>query len=254
MTCVTVYAVEDPDNGYMQVTEQKHVAEIVAEMPAAARLFERYKIDYCCGGKRPVGEACQEKGVSFDEIRAGLAAIAAPAGQSRDWTGAEAGELIDHIIGKHHSFLKDELPRLDQLLTKIVNKRYHHLAPALDIYLGLKAELDQHLLKEEMILFPYVLRLEQASKAGSTPASPPFGTVRNPIRMMEREHETAGNALRELRASTNDYEVPEGVCNTYRAVMASLQELEANLHMHIHLENNLLHPRAAALEEVLAAV
>jgi regulator of cell morphogenesis and NO signaling len=216
----------------MQVTEHTHVAEIVAEMPAAARLFERYKIDYCCGGKRPVGEACAEKGVSLDEIRAGLDAIAAPADDSRDWSGATPDQLISHILAKHHSFLKEELPRLDQLLTKIVNKRYHQLAPALEIFLGLKAELDQHLLKEEMVLFPRIQRLE---------------VVRGPIRMMELEHDSAGNALRQLRAATNHFEVPEGVCNTYRAVMASLEELEADLHMHIHLENNVLFPRAAAL-------
>ena len=219
-------------NGSMQVTEHTHVAEIVAEMPAAARLFERYKIDYCCGGKRPVGEDCAEKGVSMDEIQDGLDAIAAPVDNSRDWSRATLGQLISHILAKHHSFLKEELPRLDQLLTKIVNKRYHHLAPALEIFLGLKAELDQHLLKEEIILFPRIQRLE---------------VVRGPIRMMELEHDSAGNALRQLRAATNDFEVPEGVCNTYRAVMASLEELEADLHMHIHLENNVLFPRAAAL-------
>ncbi len=127
----------------MQVSEHKHVAEIVAEMPAAARLFERYKIDYCCGGKRPVGEACAEKGVSLDEIQAGLDAIAAPVDNSRDWSRATLGQLISHILAKHHSFLKEELPRLDQLLTKIVNKRYHHLAPALAIFLRLKAELQK---------------------------------------------------------------------------------------------------------------
>jgi regulator of cell morphogenesis and NO signaling len=218
-------------NGSMQVTEHKHVAEIVAEMPAAARLFERYKIDYCCGGKRPVGEACAEKGVSLDEIQAGLDAIASPADDSRDWSGAALDELISHILAKHHAFLKEELPRLDQLLTKIVNKRYHHLEPALEIFLGLKAELDQHLLKEEMVLFPRIQRLE---------------AVRDPIRRMEMEHDSAGNALRQLRAATNHFEVPEGVCNTYRAVMASLEELEADLHMHIHLENNILFPRALA--------
>jgi regulator of cell morphogenesis and NO signaling len=221
----------------MHVTEQKHVAEIVAEMPAAARLFERYKIDYCCGGRRPVGEACAEKGVSLDEIRAGLEAIAAPADDSRDWSRATLGQLISHILAKHHSFLEEELPRLDQLLTKIVNKRYHQLAPALEIFLGLKAELDQHLLKEETILFPRIRRLEEAP-----------GMVRDAIRRMEMEHDSAGNALRQLRAATNHYEVPEGVCNTYRAVMASLEELEADLHMHIHLENNVLFPRAAVLE------
>ncbi len=216
----------------MHVTEHTHVAEIVAEMPAAARLFQRYKIDYCCGGKRPVGEACAEKGVSLDEIQAGLDAIAAPADDSRDWSSAELSQLISHILAKHHAFLKEELPRLDQLLTKIVNKRYHHLAPALEIFLGLKPASDQHLLKEEMVLFPRIQRLEE---------------VREPIRMMEMEHDSAGNALRQLRAATNHFEVPEGVCNTYRAVMASLEELEADLHMHIHLENNVLFPRAAAL-------
>ncbi|MDP2996685.1 MAG: hemerythrin domain-containing protein, partial [Bryobacterales bacterium] len=185
-----------------------------------------------CGGKRPVGEACAEKGISLDEIRAGLDAIAAPVDHSRDWSKATLGQLISHILATHHSFLKEELPRLDQLLTKIVNKRYHHLAPALEIFLGLKAELDQHLLKEEMVLFPRIQRLEE---------------VRDPIRMMELEHDSAGNALRQLRAATNHFEVPEGVCNTYRAVMASLEELEADLHMHIHLENNVLFPRAAAL-------
>jgi regulator of cell morphogenesis and NO signaling len=159
----------------MQVTEGKHVSEIVAEMPAAARLFERYKIDYCCGGKRPVGEACAEKGVSFDEIRLGLEAMA-----------AEDGQLGYSVIA-YRDFLAEELPRLEQLLTKIVNKRYHHLAPALEVFLVLKAGIDQH-------------RME--------------GTT---------------DALLRLRAATDDYGSPEGVCNTYRAVMHSLQELETGL-------------------------
>ncbi len=167
----------------MQVTEQTHVAEIVAEMPAAARLFERHKIDYCCGGKRPVGEACAEKGISFEEIRSELAVLAARRGPS------------GHDAATYRAFLREELPRLEQLLTKIVNKRYHHLAPALEVFLGLKAGIDQD-------------RME--------------GTA---------------EALGRLRIATNGYDSPEGVCNTYRAVMHSLQELDANLH-----------PRAAALE------
>lgn len=159
----------------MQVTEQTHVAEIVAEMPAAARLFERHKIDYCCGGKRPVGEACAEKGISFEAIRADLAALEAGSGPSGQDEAA------------YSAFLRGELPRLEQLLTKIVNKRYHHLAPALDVFLGLKAGIEQ----------------------GRT--------------------EGTAEALGRLRTATSGYDSPEGVCNTYRAVMHSLQELDVNL-------------------------
>jgi regulator of cell morphogenesis and NO signaling len=156
----------------MQVSEQTHVAEIVAAMPAAARLFERYKIDYCCGGKRPVIEACVEKGVSFDEICRGLEAIASGDG---------------HSPVAYRDFLAEELPRLELLLTKIVNKRYHHLAPALDVFLDLKAGVDQH------------------------------------------RPEGRAELLGRLRAATGDYGSPEGVCNTYRAVMHSLRELETGL-------------------------
>ena len=224
------------------------VREIAVAIPASVRVFEKYKIDFCCNGKRPLETACQEAGVSaaalLDEIEAAGRADAAP---GRDWARAGLAELSHHIVGKHHKYLYDELPVIAARMDKVIAK---HAAdkPWLNelgkVYAGLHQELDSHLQKEETILFPYIQQLEQGRTGASC-----FGSISNPIRMMLFEHDNAGAALARMRDLSSDYQPPEDACPTFRALLHELSVLEADLHQHIHLENNILFPRAIALEE-----
>lgn len=233
-------------------TRQRTVAEIVAEHPVAARLFEKRQIDYCCNGKRPLDEVCAERGIAMDalseELEAVLAAQPAP---ERDWSTERLGELIDHIVATHHEYLRQEMPWIEAKLNKLAEKhaeRYPWVVSLRDVFLGLKAELDMHMRKEEMILFPFIVRMEQAALDGAGPVFAPFGSIRNPITMMEMEHDSAGNALREIRRLSTGYTPPEDACSTFRATLDALEKLEADLHLHIHLENNILFPRAIELQ------
>jgi regulator of cell morphogenesis and NO signaling len=217
--------------------EEKTVGEIAAERTGSARVFEKYGIDYCCGGKLPLTEACSKKGVAAEQVMAEIEAAGATRETERDWQTVELDELIDHILTTHHAYLKAELPRLALMVEKVrrVHGAHHgdSLVPLSETFEGLKAELESHMMKEEMILFPMI----RAGRRG----------VSNPIAVMEHEHDSAGRALERMRAVTGDYTLPEGACGTYRATFEGLRELEADLHRHIHLENNILFVRAAAV-------
>ena len=229
------------------------VAEIAANSLAAVRIFERLGIDYCCGGKRPLDEACARKGLDASDVLLAIeTAMSEKTADSRDWTTAPLRELISHIVGTHHEYLKRELEPLQARIEKVYRVYNEKYGPTLkglpEVYSALRSELELHLRKEEMILFPVIEAYEGAADAGRPIPAAPFGTVNNPIRMMEHEHDSAGQALARIRAITNDFEIPEYACATYRSMTGALRELEQDLHMHIHLENNVLFPRAAALE------
>lgn len=227
------------------------VGEIAAETPAAIRVFERYRIDYCCGGKRPLGEVCQERGISPETLLAELAQAGRQPDSHSDWSHASLASLIAHIVSTHHLYLKSELPLLRARLAKVLEAhgaRYPEiLTPLQPVFVGLADELSAHLRKEEIILFPAIEEIEAARAAGRKPTPSPFGSVENPIRMMIFEHDNAGNALAEMRRLTQGYAVPPDVCATYRALYEGLEQLETDLHQHIHLENNILFPRALKL-------
>ncbi|MGO4880929.1 MAG: iron-sulfur cluster repair di-iron protein [Bryobacteraceae bacterium] len=220
------------------LTEERTVGEIAAELPASVRIFEKYGIDYCCGGRVPLAVACETRGIAAELLVAELDAATAPApAASQDWRTASLPDLIDHILTAHHAFLKTELPRLSSLARKVtaahIDAHGDTLIPLSETFEALRAELEAHLMKEEMVLFPMI-------KAGRT-------SVGNPIRVMVHEHDSAGVALERMRSITGNYALPTGACNSYRALYSGLQELEADLHRHIHLENNILFPRAAGL-------
>ena len=231
----------------------KTVGEIAAENPSSVRVFERYGIDYCCGGKVSLAEACRSRGIEPVAVQVELeqAAAANPADQ-RDWKAAPLAALIDHIVSTHHAYLKSELPRLQFLLDKVQAahgaRHGDSLAPLGGAFEGLRAELEAHLGKEEMVLFPMIKAMQAAQQAGRPAPAAHCGSVNNPIRVMVHEHDNAGHALESMRASTGNYTLPADACNTYRALFTGLQEMEADLHRHIHLENNILFPRAAELE------
>ncbi|MBS1859421.1 MAG: iron-sulfur cluster repair di-iron protein [Acidobacteria bacterium] len=237
----------------MPGTETTTVRDIAAGSLAAVRVFEKYGIDYCCGGKRPLDAVCREKGYDPDELRRELdAALTGKVAADRDWNAAPLTELIGHIVRTHHDYLRRELPAIQARLEtvyRVYNQRYGPTLIGLpEVFFDLRAELEMHIRKEEMILFPTIAAYETADSNGLPLPPAPFGTVANPIAMMEAEHESAGHALTRIHEITRDFAVPDYACVTYRALMSGLDELERDLHLHIHLENNILFPRAAALE------
>ncbi len=232
----------------VKMMNRQTVGEIAAEAPAAVRVFEKYRIDYCCGGKRPLEEVCRERGISPEAVLAEVKEAAAGPATDRDWSRASMTELIHHIVSTHHEYLKSELPVLDARLGRVIEAHGANHGDMLRdlrrVFAGLRDEITAHLRKEEMILFPALEDLERARNEGRDPAPTPFGSVRNPIRMMMFEHDNAGDALSRMRTVTGNYTLPEDACPTFGALYAGLQELEADLHQHIHLENNILFPRA----------
>ena len=240
----------------MSITKETPVSEVATAWPTSIRILERYGIDYCCGGSKPLGDACREKGVSTDQLLAEIekAQQAADAPRTRNWDSATASELIAHILEKHHAYLRTEFPRLTQLLAKVLEAHGathgESLRPLRDVFGALRGELEQHMWKEETILFPFVEQMERAKVSGRAQDLQGM-SVHSPIVVMEQEHESAGNALREMRRLTADYRLPEDGCRTYQALLDGLQTLEADLHEHIHLENNILFPKAVQLEESL---
>ena len=228
------------------------LADIAATSLGAVRTLERYGLDYCCGGKQPFAEACATKGLQPDSILEEISRASASANSGRDWATAPLDEIVDHIVTTHHEYLKMELPALAARLNKVVtvhgSKDPHTLERLAEVFGGLRSELELHLHKEEFILFPYIKQYGRAVTLGRPLPPVPFGSVANPITVMEREHSGAGDDLAEIRALTNDYQYPAYACSTVRALIDGLKALEADLHIHIHLENNILFPRAIALE------
>lgn len=235
----------------MTVTTQT-VREIALENPSSIRVFEAFGIDYCCGGRKPLAEACEARNISVDAVIAALengAADAAPI--TEDWNTQSLGSLAAHIVNKHHSYVRRELPRLAELAAKVVN-RHGDTKPELPEIqtkvAKISDELTEHLAKEEVVLFPYVTKLERAKEEGTPKPHGCFGAVANPIAMMTQEHDAAGALMADIRELSGDYTPPVGACPTFHAFYSGLREFEQDLHQHIHLENNILFPRALALE------
>lgn len=227
--------------------EQRRVGDIVAGDWRAAAIFEQFGIDFCCGGQRSVGDACRSAGID----------AAAVARAFEEHSSAEADDdvlqwpvdrLTDHIVLAHHGYVRSAVPRLAAYLAKLaeVHRAHPELRAVAAEFDMLSRDLLQHMLKEEHILFPYIRDLAgEGRPAGATP----FGTVQHPIQMMEREHEEAGDRLRAIRKLTNDYTAPADGCATYRVCFEEMAHFERDLHRHVHLENNVLFPKAVALED-----
>ena len=238
---------------------RKTVREYAVEIPAATRIFEKLGIDYCCGGGKSLADACTAAGISVDEVldslRAESKSVATSAAE--DWQALSQAELITHIVDKHHAFTREELVRLEALLAKVsgVHGQNHpELFQIQDQFGKLRGELEPHMLKEESVLFPYIVRMEEAAVAKQTLPPPPFGTVRNPVRVMMAEHDAAGYILVRMREASSDYTVPPDGCISYKTLYSALTVLEADLHQHIHLENNILFPRALELEDMSCSI
>ncbi len=221
------------------------LADIVTANPGAARALERHHLDYCCGGRQTLSAACSEQGLDPQLVLDDLQAT--PDAGHPDWASMAPTELVDHIEATHHRYLHDELPRLDALAEKVAGvhaARHPELPGVAELVAALRADLEPHLAKEERVLFPMIRELDASVTA------PDFhcGTLANPIRVMLAEHDQVGELLAELRDTTDGYAVPTDGCASYRALYTGLAELEADTHLHVHKENNVLFPAVLALD------
>lgn len=226
---------------------------IVAAHPLLSRVFERLGLDYCCGGKRTLAQACAAKGIDAATVAVMLEAAAAlPAAiPAVDAAGMSLVALADHIEATHHAYLRDELPALVEKADRVAQKhgeRDPRLAEVAATMRALAYEMFSHMLKEEQILFPLVRALERDGEVGGH-----CGTIANPIRQMESEHDGAGAAVARMRYLTDAFTADADACNTHRVLLAGLARLELDLHEHVHKENNILFPRALVLEARMVA-
>ena len=239
----------------MTVATEKTVRELALESPSATRIFEKLGIDYCCGGNRPLEEACRAANLKVDQVLESLAKADQTelAGQKdRDWQTEPVAALIAHIQQTHHVYTREEIERLAPLFDKVCSvhgKDHPELLQIREIFQGLARELSMHLMKEERILFPYILNMDMAIAGKGPLARGPFGSIENPVSMMEHEHDSAGAALRAMKNASNGYVAPPNACVSYHTLYGALAAFEADLHLHIHLENNILFPRAVAMEK-----
>jgi regulator of cell morphogenesis and NO signaling len=238
----------------MEITTQHTLGAIVKEFHAAASVFEKYHLDFCCQGKRTLEVACEESGLVPEEIAVEInRAINSNKSGDHDFNSFDPEQLISYIILKHHSYVKQSSHVIKQHLLRVATKhgeRFPEMKKVLALFLEVEEELQMHLQKEEVILFPRIREVYHASvNSGSTSFPPTY--LNGPIQVMEAEHSHAGNALYEIRQLTNNYTVPEGACTTFNLVINELKAFEEDLHQHVHLENNILFPKG---EEILLSL
>jgi regulator of cell morphogenesis and NO signaling len=233
------------------------VREIALAAPATTRVFEEFKIDFCCGGRKSLDEACSNAGIETSNVFKKLTDLLDAPVSVDDPAKLSTSELIDHIVETHHGFTRSEMQRLGGLMEKVAGKHGEHhpeLNELREQFSQLVDDLTPHMRKEEMVLFPYIQDLLRAKARNTVPLLPPFGTVRHPIQRMQYEHDEAGNILKQMRALTGDYRLPEGACPSFTALYFGLDALEKDLHQHIHLENNVLFPAAQEIERTVLAL
>ena len=229
----------------------KTVREIALEWPGTTRVFEEYKIDYCCGGRKSIEEACSNAGADPAEVIKKIDIALAENGTDKSWKDARLTDIVEHILSTHHVFTKTELTNLQPLMDKVARvhgDNHPELIELKEEFESLFASLMPHMGKEEIMLFPYICDMELRAEKGWTPKMPPFGTVRHPVQVMMSEHDTDGDTLKRMRRLSNDYTTPPDACPSFTGLYHRLEELERDLHRHIHLENNVLFPSAVELE------
>lgn len=238
----------------MTITPEQTVRNIALTSPTSIRIFERFGIDYCCGGNRPLAESCKELQLSLDQVIEKLEEAQSSKDDAPvDWQNASLCNLISHIVRTHHTRVRQELPRMITLSRKVAAKhgeKRPELVRIEELCVLLSDDMLSHLSKEEEVLFPYIHKLENAE---TEMPSACFPSISFPISVMEREHDAAGSIMKEIRELTGSYQTPEGACPTYLGLFTALHEFETDLHQHIHLENNILFPRATELETRMKA-
>lgn len=243
----------------MNISKESTIGIIVAEDYRTAGVFEQVGIDFCCNGNRSVELACEEQKIQVEELIILLQqTVDAPSRKedaTSDYKSWPLDLLADFIEKKHHRYVTGQIPIIQSFLEKIVRvhgNRHPELTEIKAHFDACAGELTAHMKKEELMLFPFIRNMVLSKQAGTKDLAAPFGTVQNPIRMMMHEHDTEGERFRKIKKLSNQYTVPEDGCNTYRAAYAALQAFEDDLHLHIHLENNILFPKSIELEQSLA--
>jgi regulator of cell morphogenesis and NO signaling len=230
----------------MQIRPDTLVAEIATAAPATIKVFQRHQIDFCCGGRIPLFEACADLSLDTDAVLAELRAAQATAEDAVDWRARPLAELVVHIQTRYHAPLREELPRLAAMMDKVVTRHGHRLPetllPLQATFEALRRELLDHMAKEDAVLFPALVALQSAG-----PETRGWDWIAQPIHVMEAEHESAGAALARMREITHGYAPPEDACPTFRGLYFGLSQLERDMHHHVHLENHVLFPRAEHL-------
>ena len=238
----------------IQKESQKHIGQYVAEDYRTATIFSKYNIDFCCNGARTIEEACEKKGLDsnliVDELKV---VLTSNINQSIDYKSWPLDLLAEYIEKKHHRYVEEKIPILCQFLAKLCHvhgERHTELFKINELFTASAVELVAHMKKEELILFPFIKKMVNANLENRDVQLPGFGTVENPIAMMKHEHDNEGERFRQIAKLTDNYNPPADACNTYKVTFAMLEEFEKDLHLHIHLENNLLFPEAIALEKL----
>lgn len=242
----------------METTNKVTIGEIVAQDFRTAAIFSRYGIDFCCKGHRTLEEVCEKKNIDEDMLTAQLeAAMKNSDGQSIDYKVWPLDLLTDYIEKTHHRYIEEKTPALLQFLNKLCKvhgERHPELFEINSLFTQSAGDLAAHLKKEELILFPFIRKMVNAQMRQEYLEMPHFGTVENPVAMMKEEHSAEGERFEKIAELTNNYTPPADACNTYRVTFAMLQEFETDLHRHIHIENNILFPKAIALEKTFEQV
>lgn len=237
----------------MLIQKSSKIGEVVADNFHAAKIFESFGLDFCCGGKRTIEEACTAKKISIEDVLKALE-TGNTSHEVIHYDKWNPGFLSDYIVNNHHSYVLTSMPVIEQHLGKVIFKhgeKYPFMEKIGDLFTSLKYELTAHMAKEEKMLFPYIKKMEAALESSLDMPAPPFGTVESPIKVMEAEHEQARTIMREISELTNGFTPPEDACTTHTILLKELDEFEQDLHKHVHLENNILFPKASELEAKL---
>lgn len=232
------------------------VAAIARDNPSTILVFQRHQIDFCCGGGRPLSAVCGERGLAVDELLAELEAAGERGADEVDWNRAPLAELVDHIERRYHQSLRRELPLLSELAAKVADRhgdRHPELTEIRRHFETLRSEMVEHMAKEEQVPFPFIKLLERRSAGETAGTEAPVPPLDGPIAAMEDDHERVAWTLARLRSLSDEFTPPASACNSYRGLFQGLADLEADTHVHVHLENNVLFPRAQQLAAGRAA-
>lgn len=239
----------------MNFNDETKVKEIALSNPMARQILEDAGLDYCCGGGKSLHEACLHADVPAEEILKRLRENSNEVNpDDSNWTSAPLNDLTRHIREKHHQYVRVAAPRIRVLLDKVKSKHgtnHPEIAGIQELFARVGQEMIMHIQKEEQILFPYIEAMEQAANGNGALEPPFFQTVRNPIQAMMNEHDSAGDLVKQIRKASSEYTAPADACASYKALYQDLRKFEADLHQHVHLENNILFPRAIGLESGL---
>ena len=238
----------------MEINKNTIVGDLVADNYKAATIFSNYKIDFCCNGNRSLETVCSDNELDLESLIINLKETFKTENNSDDYQKWDIGFLADYVYNNHHIYVENKIPEIKQYLNKICSvhgAEHPELFEINNLFIGASDALTLHMKKEELILFPYFKKLAVAFKNNSDMDLPGFGTVKNPIAIMHQDHDTEGDRFREISKLTNNYTPPTDACNSYKTTFALLKEFEADLHKHIHIENNILFKKAIEIETQL---